>query len=170
MSMWGCCVSTPGYFAAIALKRSSQKGIVVADRGKAVRGHHLAMLGVVVAAPGLLVPVDREAVLAARGLEHALALGHDLLADAVAGDHSDAVIGDGPRSAPLLGLGSVPGFLHRPCLVWGLSPVFFIASNPRKISRALPRARRELPREGSGRRAAPGRAHHRPRGAIRRGA
>ena len=87
-------------------------------RGSASRpsfGHHLAVLRVVLAAPRLLVPREREAELAARGLEHAQALGHDFLADAVAGDHRDAVDASfkslPPRkNSPALGRGRVGHF------------------------------------------------------------
>ena len=55
-----------------------------------------AVLEIVVAAPGQLVPLELEAELAAGRVEHAHALGHHLLADAVAGDHRDLVLGHEP--------------------------------------------------------------------------
>ncbi len=70
--------------------------VVAADLCQAVVGHHLPVLAVVLAAPRLLVPLQREPELAPRGLQNALAFGNDFLADAVPGDHRDAMPGNGP--------------------------------------------------------------------------
>ena len=58
-----------------------------------VVGHHPAVLRVVVAAREVEVRRTRASMpkRARRGLEHAQALGHDFLADAVAGDDGDAI-------------------------------------------------------------------------------
>ena len=64
---------------------------MAADLLEPVLGHHPAVLDVVVAAPGQLVPVEGDAVFRTGGVQHADALGHDLLADPVAGDHRDPV-------------------------------------------------------------------------------
>src|SRR5690606_37262066 len=56
-----------------------------------VLGHHAPVPGVVLAAPGQLVPAEANAVAAAGGLEHAHALGHHFLADAVARNDRDAM-------------------------------------------------------------------------------
>jgi hypothetical protein len=57
----------------------------------AVLRHELAALQEPVATPIEMLPVEREAVLARRGFQHLLPLGHDLLADAVAGNDGDFV-------------------------------------------------------------------------------
>jgi hypothetical protein len=61
-----------------------------------VVGHHLPVLRVVIAAPVERRRRERDAELARRRLDHAHAFRHDLLADAVAGDHGDPVRGHGP--------------------------------------------------------------------------
>ena len=63
-----------------------------ADLVEPVLGHHVAVLQVVIAAPGQLVPLEIEPELAARRLQHPHTLGHHLLADAVAGDHRNPVL------------------------------------------------------------------------------
>ena len=73
--------------------RAQEDRVVVPDLVEPVLRHHAPVLDIVLAAPGQLVPLEREAELAARRLEHADALGHDLLADAVAGDHGDFMLG-----------------------------------------------------------------------------
>src|SRR5207245_2538852 len=65
--------------------------VVLADLGEAVLRHHLAVLLVVLAAPRLLVPGERETELPPRGFQHALAFGDDFHADAVSGDDCDLV-------------------------------------------------------------------------------
>src|SRR5262249_459287 len=65
--------------------------VELAELIDAVLGHELAHLQKTVAAPVEMLPVEREAVLLRRRLEHPLALGHDLLADAIAGDDGDFV-------------------------------------------------------------------------------
>src|SRR5205823_12388160 len=72
---------------------AEEDGVVAADPIEAVVRHHPAVAGEVLAAPGVLVPVELDAVLAAGGLEDALAFRDDFLADAVARDHCDAVGG-----------------------------------------------------------------------------
>ena len=73
--------------------RAQEDGLVALDLVKPVLGHHVAVLEVVVAAPGQLVPLELEPELTARRVEHAHALRHHLLADAVTGDHRDLVLG-----------------------------------------------------------------------------
>ena len=70
-----------------------EDGLVLPDLLQPVLGHHPAVLNVVVAAPGELVPLELEAELAARRLQHADAFRHHLFADAVAGDDRDLVLG-----------------------------------------------------------------------------
>ena len=80
--------------------RAEVDGVVVANPVEAVLRHHAAGLLVVFAAPGELVPLELDAEPAASGLQHADALGHDFLADAVSRDGRDRVLGHD-------GLGSV---------------------------------------------------------------
>jgi hypothetical protein len=70
--------------------RAEEHGVVPGELVQRVFRHHAPVLFVVIAAPVELVefPLDTEA--AAGRLQHAQALGHDLLADAVAGNHRDA--------------------------------------------------------------------------------
>src|SRR5439155_6375432 len=70
---------------------AEEYAVVVADAIEPILGHHAAGLRVVFAAPGQLVPFERDAESRPRGFEDANALGHDLLADAVAGDERDPV-------------------------------------------------------------------------------
>src|SRR5262249_39494624 len=58
----------------------------------AVLRHEFAALEIAVAAPIEMRPVERKTVLLRRRFEHALPLGHDLLADAVARDDGDLVL------------------------------------------------------------------------------
>jgi hypothetical protein len=73
-------------------RRAEQDRVLVAERVESVGRHHHAMLAVVVAAPAEILELESESV-AARGdrFEHTLAGGHDLLADAVAGNGCNAV-------------------------------------------------------------------------------
>src|SRR2546422_820988 len=57
-----------------------------------VLGHHAAGLREALAAPVERRPLDVEAEPAAGGVEDAHALGHDFLADPIAGDRRDAVL------------------------------------------------------------------------------
>ena len=59
----------------------------------AVVGHHAARCGIGFAAPGEFLPVERDAVTGAGDLEHADGLGHDFLADTVAGDERNSMRG-----------------------------------------------------------------------------
>src|SRR6266508_829243 len=70
---------------------AEEHGVVSADRREAVLGHHAPVPQAVFAAPGKLLPLERDAEPAAGRLEHAQALGHDLFSDAVAGDDGDLV-------------------------------------------------------------------------------
>ena len=72
---------------------TQEDGVVVADLFDAVLRHHPPVLGVVVAAPGQLVPLELDAELAARRLQHPDAFRHHLFADAVTGDDGDLVLG-----------------------------------------------------------------------------
>src|SRR5258706_6456978 len=71
--------------------RAEEDRLVAADLLEPIHGHHAAVLRVVVAAPGLLVPLECEPELAARRLQHALAFGDHFLADSIAGDDRDSV-------------------------------------------------------------------------------
>ena len=83
--------------------RAEEDRVVMADGREAVLGHHPAVLRVIRAAPVLLVPHQGETELPRRRLEHALSLGHHFLADAVAGDHGNAMgrhdVGAKPRAS-----------------------------------------------------------------------
>src|SRR6185437_12464473 len=132
--------------------RAEEDRVVVADLREAVLGHHAPVLPVVLAAPGLLVPLEREAELARRRLEYALALGHHFPADAIPGDHRDAMVGDRPwfcfgdrpwfcfGDRPWLSFGDRPwlSFGDRPwfclCLVQGLSPVSALLAHSKNLS------------------------------------
>ena len=70
---------------------AEEHGVVIPDRREAVFGHHAPVLQAVLAAPGKFVPLECDAEFPACGLEHAHALRHDFLADAVAGDDGDPV-------------------------------------------------------------------------------
>ena len=61
------------------------------DLVEPVLRHHRAALGEALAAPIVVLPFEREAVAARRGLEHAHAFRHDFLADPVTGDDGDFV-------------------------------------------------------------------------------
>jgi hypothetical protein len=74
-------------------RRPKKDRIVAAHPVEPVLGHHAAVLQVIVAAPGQLVPLEPESELPARRLQHADALGHHFLADSIAGDHRDLVSG-----------------------------------------------------------------------------
>jgi len=63
--------------------------VVTAKRPESALGHHAPVPGTVLAAPGILAPLELDAELAAGCLEHAQALGNDFSADAVAGNHGD---------------------------------------------------------------------------------
>ena len=75
---------------------AEEDGVEALELLEPVVRHHLAVLGVVVAAGPLEGgPFDAD-LEAARGcLHHAYALGHDFLADAVAGDDCDALLAHG---------------------------------------------------------------------------
>ena len=72
---------------------AEKDGVVTADTVEAVVRHHASVAREVLAAPRVLVPVELEAVLAARRFQDALALGDDFLADAVACNDRDAIGG-----------------------------------------------------------------------------
>ena len=72
--------------------RAEEDAIVTADLLNAVFRHHAAGLGVGLAAPVILVPFELDAELAADCVENPDALGDDLVADSVAGDHGDLVL------------------------------------------------------------------------------
>ena len=60
-----------------------------------VRRHHPAGLAVGLAAPVEMLPVEADIEAPAGGLQHPHRLGHDLPADAVAGDHRNPVVRHG---------------------------------------------------------------------------
>ncbi|CFW34116.1 Uncharacterised protein [Bordetella pertussis] len=64
---------------------------MAADLRGPVIGHHLAVARVVIAAPVEMVPLEIDAETRGGRLQHAQPLGHDFLADAVAGDDGDPV-------------------------------------------------------------------------------
>ena len=66
-------------------------GVVMADFREAVIRHHLAVRGVVIAAPGFFVKLECDVEFPAGGFEDAHALGKHFLADAVAGNDCDFV-------------------------------------------------------------------------------
>src|SRR5215813_10662607 len=63
---------------------------------QAVLGHHATGLPKPLAAPIELTPSELEPEASTRRLEDPLTLGHDLVADSVAGDHRDAMAHTSP--------------------------------------------------------------------------
>jgi hypothetical protein len=77
--------------------------VVMPNRLEPVLRHHPSVLRVVVAAPGQIVPGERDAVLGCDRFEHAQAFGHDFLANTVTRDDGDAIAfvhGDEAKRAP----------------------------------------------------------------------
>src|SRR5207249_6202786 len=72
---------------------------------EAVLGHHAAGFGVALAAPVERRPLDLESEPPAGGVEDAHALGHDFLADSVAGDRRDTMPHRSPPSLSFLRIG-----------------------------------------------------------------
>src|SRR5688500_2178259 len=62
------------------------------DLVQTILGHHAPVLEIVVAGPGLLVPVKRKTELAGCGLDHTDALRHHLLANPITGNHRDLML------------------------------------------------------------------------------
>ena len=71
--------------------RAEEDCLVAMDELEPVLGHHAPVLGVIVAAPRKLVPLERDAEFVAGGLESSKPFGNDLLADAVTRDDGDAM-------------------------------------------------------------------------------
>ena len=80
--------------------RAEKDGVVASDLLDAILGHHAPGARVVLAAPGKLVELILDAEAPSGGLENTDALGHDLVADTVTGNHGDAILAhaDGPRA------------------------------------------------------------------------
>jgi len=98
---------------------AEEERVVLTDQLLPTRRHHRAVPGVVVAAPVEVIELQFDTEPARRRVEHAQALGHHFLADAVAGDHCDLVSRHaGLRSAhcarPLRGEAILP----RPSQSW----------------------------------------------------
>jgi hypothetical protein len=72
-------------------RRAEVDGVVATDDVLPVIRHPVADLDLPVAVPVEVIDREREAELARGGVEHAHPLGHHLFADAVAGDHGDAI-------------------------------------------------------------------------------
>src|SRR5262249_36744874 len=70
--------------------RAEKNGVMSGDAVEPLLRHHATVPSVVLAAPVELVPEETDVEAAASGIEHAHALGHDLLADAVSGNHRQA--------------------------------------------------------------------------------
>ena len=66
--------------------------VVPADLLQPVFRHHAAVLQIVVAAPGQLIPLEVESELLPGCLQHPDALGNHFLADAVAGNYCNPVL------------------------------------------------------------------------------
>ena len=75
--------------------RAQQDRVERAQHLDAVLRHHPAGLAVGLAAPVEMLPVEADVVAPAGGLQHPHGLGHDLLADAVAGDDRDPIVRHG---------------------------------------------------------------------------
>src|SRR4051812_34865711 len=71
--------------------RAEEDCVVLADPVEPVARHHLAVLLVMLAAPGKAVPLELHAELPPSRLEHADSLGHDLVANPVSWNHRDPV-------------------------------------------------------------------------------
>src|SRR5215470_5454006 len=71
--------------------RSEEDGVVVADQLLPVLGHPVPRFDETVAVPVEVLELQGEAEASGGGVEGAHALGHDFLADAVTGDHGDAI-------------------------------------------------------------------------------
>ncbi len=77
---------------------------MAADLRLPVVRHHLAVLLVIIVAREVeMIELHGDAMLLGRGLDHAQPLGHDLLADAVAGDDCDAIGLLAHRADPQMG-------------------------------------------------------------------
>ena len=70
---------------------AEQDGVMALDGLQPVLRHHAAGLGEPPATPILVVPGEGEVEAAAGGFEDPDRLRHHLVADAIAGDHGDAV-------------------------------------------------------------------------------
>src|SRR5690606_8651041 len=80
---------------------TEEDGFMAADLRGPVVGHHLAVLGVVIAAPVEVVPLKIDAEAPRRGVQHAQAFGHHFLADAIAGNDCDLVLVSCHRCSPV---------------------------------------------------------------------
>ncbi|MCY1446484.1 hypothetical protein D9M71_630560 [compost metagenome] len=74
--------------------RTEVDRVVVLEKVEPVVGHHFAVGQVVIGAGEIKpVPLQLQIVFGRHGVEYAHAFGHDFLADAVAGDHCNLVLG-----------------------------------------------------------------------------
>jgi DNA-binding transcriptional LysR family regulator len=73
-------------------RRAEQDGVLRTQQAQPVDRHHHTVLAVVIASPVEVLELEAQrAVGGGERFQHLLAGGHDFLADAVAGDHGDAI-------------------------------------------------------------------------------
>ena len=75
--------------------RAEKDCVVLADSSEAIVRHHLAVFGVVIAAPGHFIELKLDVEFSTDRFEYTHALGHDLLADTVTRDDGDFVFAHG---------------------------------------------------------------------------
>ncbi len=71
--------------------RAEEDRVVMPNRCEPILRHHAAVLGAIFTAPRKFIPLKRDIEFPSRCLENAHALGNDLFADAVTGNHGYAV-------------------------------------------------------------------------------